>query len=112
MLGMLENYLSVECGEDGVHLPGYRPAAGLKLSREWMTTARARQLVRRGMGGMISPIFGRRYAGLRVAFGIACLSSASAAAAQTTALPVQVLESPSIASPVDHRFTGMIELDV
>jgi len=41
-----------------------------------------------------------------------CLAGVSAAAGQTATLPVQMLESPSIARPVDQAFAGTIELEI
>jgi len=53
----------------------------------------------------------RRVCGLIVA-GTTCFAGVSAAAGQTATLPVQTLESPPIARPVDHLFAGTIELEV
>ncbi|QNH13039.1 M61 family metallopeptidase [Xanthomonas sp. SI] len=53
----------------------------------------------------------RRAWGLIVA-GTTCLAGVSTAAGETATLPVQTLESPSIAQPVDHLFAGTIELEV
>ncbi|MDL5364817.1 M61 family peptidase [Xanthomonas sp. NCPPB 2654] len=61
---------------------------------------------------MIATAFAWRRTWGLLAAATACLVGVSTAAGQTPTLPVQVLESPSIARPVDHVFAGTIELDV
>ena len=61
---------------------------------------------------MVAAILAQKCLKALILTGGSLLTAASCATAQTTALPVQHLERPVIAEPVDHAFAGMIEVDV